>query len=600
MGFEFDEKTGVASMSMSAITDFSSLVKKLEESESTHFMPRIVKKGKKEIKSISFPFLKNEKRENLIGTVKNTEIANMSWKSSDYRYPIFSTNIVREFLELLVEEPFMSSLMENVIRRETGPVIGHKTEYTPIKNEKGEFVLDADGLPTFSEEKVVPITVNTACVWYDPRNVRYNAYYNPIFMSHLQTKEKKDIIKHEMMHILFKHLDSRQLSKNDRSLSMMSNFANDLAINSHLPALPKDIVLDSWVREEVDFLKLFAASMKRNFAQEAKEFSSSPWINWGCDIEKLSDDDIYELIAVNNIATMSPLLPKVGDYLRVEPYMTSEWYMEYLKRDIREEYWDFNKRNILYKPESNKGASGGEHPAQEELDDGEDSSTSEKSEHNRIVSNASRKAKSSNGWGSITSDIQESIEKYLSNEVDWKRQLDFFVKKSARANRSSTFKKTNKRYLDNDTGESLAPGRKVTRESKVWVFIDESGSVDNESLESFFAVLRDLSKHVTFILIPFDTEVKLDEKVIWEKNNPMKEVKRVACGGTSFQCVTDYCNANRSQIEAAIIMTDFCAPRSTPSLVQRLWIGSIIDKRNAEQLGFYANEKVIYINKNKK
>ena len=77
----------------------------------------------------------------------------------------------------------------------------------------------------------------------------------------------------------------------------------------------------------------------------------------------------------------------------------------------------------------------------------------------------------SSGWGSVPSDVRKDIMERLVSRVDWRKALQYFVKTSRRASRSSTVKRVNKRY------RYIHPGKKVKRRAKLAVSIDMSGSV---------------------------------------------------------------------------------------------------------------------------
>ena len=570
----------------------------LRENKVKLVFPKIVH-GANKIENVIFPSLGNEYKPSFT----EEEYLKKEELSTTYRYPMYSENIVREHHELLVEEPFFSSLMHDMIRTDKGPVVGHKATKVPIKDEKGNFVLDEDGVPTFEIKDVKAITVATACVWFDPNATRYKCYYAPTFISHLTSLEKKSIIKHEMYHIIFKHLNMRDLAKDDGSipekelkkLRRLANICQDLAINSHLvDHLPVYLVLDGWLKDE-------AKDIEDQLSKEDIEaiMADKEVIDWAGQKPK-NNEELFTKLALMSTGYMTPCIPG-KDKFTFPLFKTSEWYWNELtkpkgkKGEDGEEEGEASPNYTL----AGKGSGGSGidvHIEQGDIDEDGSDVSGEKMEHQRICSKAQKKSNSDH-WGSITADIQSDLDKYLSPEVNWKSQLEFFVRKTQVGGTFNTFHKVNTRYRDTETGAPFAPGPKRVVTSKVYVFIDESGSVDNNTLERFFSVLRDLSKYTQFILIPFDTEVKTEHKVVWEYNRPWKNVPRVACGGTSFQCVTDYCNKNAGTIEAAIIMTDFYADIPTISKVQRLWIGSEQDVNAAKSRNFTFrnNERVVGI-----
>ena len=75
----------------------------------------------------------------------------------------------------------------------------------------------------------------TAGVLVNPNTGQFEMKYNPRCFATLTDPQKRDMIKHEMYHIIFEHLtDRRPEGEKNRAW----NFATDLAINSHLRDLP--------------------------------------------------------------------------------------------------------------------------------------------------------------------------------------------------------------------------------------------------------------------------------------------------------------------------------------------------------------------------
>ena len=90
---------------------------------------------------------------------------------------------------------------------------------------------------------------------------------------------------------------------------------------------------------------------------------------------------------------------------------------------------------------------------------------------------------------------------------------------------------------------SVHPGKKVQRQAKIAVAIDQSGSVDDGMLSAFFSELNQLAKLAEFTVIPFDDKVFEDKIYTWKKGETRKR-ERVLCGGTNFDAPTDYVNNN--------------------------------------------------------
>ena len=196
---------------------------------------------------------------------------------------------------------------------------------------------------------------------------------------------------------------------------------------------------------------------------------------------------------------------------------------------------------------------------------------------------AAKDASSGQGWGSISADVRKQIMDAITPKIDWRKVLRYFIKTSQRSNKRSTVRRLNRRF------PYIHAGRKVTRQAKIAISIDQSGSVSDTMLASFFAELNSLSSLAEFTVVPFDTEV--DESLVYTwKKGERKMWERVKCGGTCFDAPTRYVNDNG--FDGHIILTDMEAPKPISSKCQRMWM---TDQRGKENPYFSTNERVIAI-----
>ena len=196
---------------------------------------------------------------------------------------------------------------------------------------------------------------------------------------------------------------------------------------------------------------------------------------------------------------------------------------------------------------------------------------------------AQEASQSAKGWGSMSGEVKQEILKRLETKVDWKKVLRYFIKTSQRASRRSSVKRINKRYA------YIHPGKKVQRQAKIAIAIDQSGSVSDDMLASFFGELNGLSKLAEFTVVPFDTVVAEDKIYVWKKGQS-KAAERVSCGGTCFNAPTEYVNGQK--FDGVIILTDMEAPKPKACKAQRMWM---TDERGARNPYFKTNERVIAI-----
>ena len=202
---------------------------------------------------------------------------------------------------------------------------------------------------------------------------------------------------------------------------------------------------------------------------------------------------------------------------------------------------------------------------------------------NAMKEAASEANNSNKGWGSMPAEIKKDIIKKLESKVDWRKVLRYFIKTSQRASRRSSVKRINKRYA------YIHPGKKVQRQAKIAIAIDQSGSVSDEMLSNFFGELNGLAKLAEFTVVPFDTEVATDKVYVWKKGQN-KAAERVSCGGTCFNAPTEYVNGQN--FDGVIILTDMEAPKPKACRAQRMWM---TDERGVKNPYFKTNERVIAI-----
>jgi len=373
-------------------------------------------------------------------------------------------------------------------------------------------------------DKRPSIAIPTAGVCVNPNNARYEMLYNPEFFEGLTDLQKADVLKHEFYHLVFLHVTAR---KPDGTNDKVWNFATDLAINSHLDHLPE-----------------------------------------GC------------------------LMPGEGFFEDYESGLSAEAYLGLLKNDP-----NFDQNEGEGQGQGDEGEEGegdgegqgsGSGPQQFDSHEGwgdADSTANEiaKERLKEDIKKAASEASSSNGWGSVSSEVRRDIMDRLTTKVDWRKVLRYFIKTSQKAAKKSSIKHINRRY------PYIHAGRKTSRTAKIAISIDQSGSVDDGMLNAFFSELNKLAKYAEFTVIPFDDRV-FEEKVYNWKKGESRKWERVLCGGTDFDAPTDYVNSR--SFDGHIVLTDLCAPRPKSSKCQRMWMTT---EYYAQHPYFSTNEKIISI-----
>jgi predicted metal-dependent peptidase len=401
--------------------------------------------------------------------------------------------------------------------------------------------------------------IPTAGVRVNPDTAQFEMLYNPEFFAGLTDKERAGVLKHEFYHLIFEHVTGRMPEevKNNAALAKKWNFATDLAINSHLVGqLPDGCLMPG----EGPF-------------EDLPKGKSAEWY-WA----KLPEE------------------PGQGEGEDNEPAQgkgegdDSEGEGNGPTDDQEENNDDQGEGSGEGDGEGQEGQGQGGGNGPETLDDhsgwGGEGAANEiaKERLKEAVKQAATDAAKAGSWGTIGSDTRQDItDRLLNTKVDWKKVLRYFIKTSQQANRVSTIKRINRRY------PYIHPGRKRTRTAKIAVSIDQSGSVDNGMLQSFFAELNKLADLAEFTVVPFDTDVAEDKVFVWKKGEN-KKWERVMCGGTCFNAPTKYVNEHK--FDGHIVLTDMCAPKPIASKCQRMWMTT---EYYAKHPYFKTNERVIGI-----
>ncbi len=382
-------------------------------------------------------------------------------------------------------------------------------------------------------EKRASDAIPTAGVRVDPDSAQFEMIYNPEFFASLPEEHVRGVLKHEFYHLIFDHVTSR---KPEGVNHKAWNIAADLAINSHLQG------------------------------------------------------ELPEMAC----------MPGVGPFAEMPLHQTAEWYLANMPQSEEGEgegsesgdgdasgESDGDGQPSDGQPSAGNPGSFDDHSGWSESGDSPAQEAANQMAKERLKQSlkeaANEASQSSKGWGSMSSAVKEEIIKRLETKVDWKKVLRYFIKTSQRAARRSSVKRINKRYA------YIHPGKKVLRQAKIAIAIDQSGSVSDEMLSAFFGELNKLAKLAEFTVVPFDTQVEDSNVYVWKKGQN-KKAERVMYGGTCFNAPTDYVNAN--SFDGVIILTDMEAPKPKRCKAQRMWM---TDARGASRPYFKTNERVIAI-----
>ena len=378
-------------------------------------------------------------------------------------------------------------------------------------------------------DKIRTDSVPTAGVRVNPDTAQFELFYNPKFMGALSDEHKMGVLMHEFYHIIFEHVTTR---KPESGIRQIDNIAMDLSING-LPEM---------------------------FGKLPCEADPGP-------------------ILVEGGEPMKGCLPGEGKFADLPAGQTYEWYLAELEK-MKEES-EANGEGDPFGDEDSFdvhdgfGEGGGNQQANEIA----------KERLKEAVKKAAEEADKAGNWGSVSQSMKKTIKERLQTKVDWKKMLRYFVRTSQRADKRSTPRRLNKRF------PKIHPGKRVRRQAKIAISIDQSGSVDDGMLAAFYSELDNLAQFAEFTVIPFDTKVAEDKVYVWKKGERRK-AERVLHGGTCFDAPTKFVNSGK--FDGHIVLTDMCAPKPIASKCQRMWMTTSEYARNPY---FSTNEVVVAIDR---
>ena len=393
-------------------------------------------------------------------------------------------------------------------------------------------------------DKTASTSVPTAGVRVNPHTAQFELLYNPEFMGALKDEHQLGVLMHEFYHIILEHVTGRKPAD---GLKRIDNIAMDLAING-LPEMAGKLPCEA---------------------------DPGPLMPGG--------------------ESMKGVFPGEGPFAHLPANKTYEWYLAALK-DMQDQQGEGDGSDGQQDGEGEPGQGGGSgqggdpfggadsFDSHDEFGEG-DATTQEiaKERLKEAVKKAAEEAEKSRNWGSVSSSMRQEILDRVSSKVDWRKVLRYFVKTSQRADKRSTPRRMNKRF------PKIHPGKRVRRQAKIAISIDQSGSVDDGMLTAFFTELNKLAEIAEFTVIPFDTRVAEDKVYTWKKGASRK-TERVLTGGTCFNAPTKY--VNERDFDGHIVLTDMYAPKPVSSKCQRMWMTT---KEHAARPYFQTNERVIAI-----
>jgi predicted metal-dependent peptidase len=165
--------------------------------------------------------------------------------------------------------------------------------------------------------------------------------------------------------------------------------------------------------------------------------------------------------------------------------------------------------------------------------------------------------------GNVPGEIEGLIvlDEVVKAKFDWKGYLRRFTGTSTKIFTKKIRRKENHRYEDN-------PGLKIKMRQHMLLAIDTSGSVSNEELSEFMNEIHHIHKAgVDITIVQCDTSIRSIEP--YKGKNDLKVHGR---GGTEFDPVLDYYNANIGKYTSLVYFTDGECYTSVKPKNRVLWV----------------------------
>lgn len=353
------------------------------------------------------------------------------------------------------------------------------------------------------------------------KGISYNLYINEKFWETLNDKQRRGLLKHELLHIGFFHLtDFEHLTDH-----FIANIAQDMEINQYIDKddlPPGPVLLENYPELNLEPKK-------------------------GCNYyyEKLMQGKKN-----GNCPNLNKLLEAYGE-----------------GKDQCEISID-GQGNITVRLPN--------HDAWQEFD-GLDEATQKliKKQTEHVLKEVAEQVTKSKG--TVPGEFQEILDKInLQKEpkFDWKGYLRRFAGGSTKIYTKKSRRKYNKRYDEN-------PGLKIKPRRHILFAIDTSGSVSTDELRECVQELHHIHKTGTDItVIQADTYVRDISPF-----NHLAEFHVHGRGGTDFQPVIDYYNQNVHKYTCLMYFTDGEAPAPTPARGRILWVLSSHSPLNPRLIG---------------
>lgn len=156
-------------------------------------------------------------------------------------------------------------------------------------------------------------------------------------------------------------------------------------------------------------------------------------------------------------------------------------------------------------------------------------------------------------WGNLPASVRSAIEQALARrkpQVDWRRTLRLFACSGYRTKVVPTRRRMSKRFNE-------FPGLRIQREQRVAVVVDTSGSIAERSLALFFREIHGVWRTGAEVVV-VECDAAIQHSYPYRGQAPTEVHGR---GGTDFDPAFEWLrNPRNGRFDACVYLTDGCGP----------------------------------------
>lgn len=222
-----------------------------------------------------------------------------------------------------------------------------------------------------------------------------------------------------------------------------------------------------------------------------------------------------------------------------------------------EQYRGLNSAEVFALLDDDDGGGGGSGEGLDEhgWEDAESMSEEEKQELGKQIDQAIRQGAIL--AGKVGGDVDRCFTDLMSAKVNWKEALREFVSTVCNGKDDSTWRKPNRRWLQNDL---YLPSTISESMGRIVVAVDTSGSITGDAVNRFLSEVVGIMNNVNpeiVDLLYWDGEVAGHEVYgVGDGDKLMASTKPKGGGGTSPSCITKYLKEKDIVPECVVVLTD--------------------------------------------